>query len=408
MSDINDMTTILRIGMEGSYYLLKGSAKGTLLLIQTLGKLIRAYEQKKLKEGLVSGKELTSFQGFLKLSEGKYEILSIPTEKVELLNGMKADFQKSGITYMLLPDLNKGDGYTQVAYAFSDQKKVQAWYQGFLTRQLKGGSRSKEDLMKLTEGQVQIVNIPWDEKKTELLKEDLTKLGVNYAILPDLTVGDGYVQVMYASFDAPQVKAWYEAYRNNILKSEDKDIGTLQNMEMKDYMETGKLREQDYTETASQEIQKIIQPGKQEQQNQDFMHALERRPMGGLREEILSAQEYKAAVNAPGAMQITLNEELLAGKEEDIFLFRIPQTQGKEFIALSSEELYRTDQGKTYLAVLAKDKEYAIFNIEGKKIKSKKGAELQENFAKVKRSFPHIGNEKLFPSSKKTSLGLKH
>lgn len=195
------------------------------------------------------------------------------------------------ISYTVLPDLNVGDGQTQIAYAIADTEKVEAWYRSFCLDHLKnGGEKQYTELMNLTEGQVSIANIPWppadaciDEyayaetadqeikqklqilsdpsdvpkdffpKEGELLKEevsvatlegrlqqlkqDLDGLRINYMILPDMNAGKGYLQIAYAAADAPKLKAWYELYQKTML-SEGTSVKNIKEMSWEDYLKT--------------------------------------------------------------------------------------------------------------------------------------------------------------------------
>lgn len=207
MNDGNEVLTIIRIGMETQYYLLKGAVKSILQLIQFMKKME--------KTGLLKGKEMNNFNSFIKKTEGQFQLLNIPTEQAEELAGMRENFKKLGITYIVLPDLNPNDGMTQIAYYVPHTNKVEAWYQNFCINHLQGGEKDSIKLRNLTEGNTSIVSIPW-EGEVGKLREDLDRLKINYAVLPDLNIGDGYVQVMYANADAPNIRAWFELYQKEM------------------------------------------------------------------------------------------------------------------------------------------------------------------------------------------------
>ena len=283
MSEISDTATLIKLSSQGTYFLAKGSVKAILYLYQTI---------KKLQAANVLGKgEVEEFEKFLKATEGKYRIINIPTEKTEELNQMREDLNQMHISYTVLPDLNVGDGQTQIAYAIADTEKVEAWYRSFCLDHLKnGGEKQYTELMNLREGQVSIANIPWppadaciDEyayaetadqeikqklqilsdpsdvpkdffpKEGELLKEevsvatlegrlqqlkqDLDGLRINYMILPDMNAGKGYLQIAYAAADAPKLKAWYELYQKTML-SEGTSVKNIKEMSWEDYLKT--------------------------------------------------------------------------------------------------------------------------------------------------------------------------
>ena len=102
MNDGSEVVTIIRIGMETQYYLIKGVVKSILQLIQFMKKME--------KTGILKGKEMNNFNVFIKKTEGQFQLLNIPTEQPEELEGMRKNFEKLGITYIVLPDLNPNDG----------------------------------------------------------------------------------------------------------------------------------------------------------------------------------------------------------------------------------------------------------------------------------------------------------
>lgn len=74
------------------------------------------------------------------------------------------------------------------------------------------------------------------------MKEDLDKLHVNYTILPDLNVGDGYIQAAFAAADAPRVRAWYEACQKDLLAL-GKSVGDMKEFSFEDYLGTSPKEE---------------------------------------------------------------------------------------------------------------------------------------------------------------------
>lgn len=80
MNDGSEVVTIIRIGMETQYYLIKGVVKSILQLIQFMKKME--------KTGILKGKEMNNFNAFIKKTEGQFQLLNIPTEQPEELEGM--------------------------------------------------------------------------------------------------------------------------------------------------------------------------------------------------------------------------------------------------------------------------------------------------------------------------------
>lgn len=74
----------------------KLSAMGTILLLQYFARMVK---ERKLKET-----EFTDFQKFLRMTEGKYDIMNVPEIPEEQLS---EELNTLGIHYMILPDLEK-------------------------------------------------------------------------------------------------------------------------------------------------------------------------------------------------------------------------------------------------------------------------------------------------------------
>lgn len=108
MSEISDTTVLLQLSGQGTYYLLRGAVKGTLFLLQTYKKMH--------KEGMLANGEVQNFEKFIQATDGKYNILNIPTENPEEIAKMKEDLNRLKAAYTVLPDLNAGDGQIQIAY----------------------------------------------------------------------------------------------------------------------------------------------------------------------------------------------------------------------------------------------------------------------------------------------------
>lgn len=71
-------------------------------------------------------------------TEGAYGIFNMPFEGPEV-EKMLHDFEVLGINYTLLPDLNVGDGHTQIAVANKDQPGLDGWFQMWKEGKLASG-----------------------------------------------------------------------------------------------------------------------------------------------------------------------------------------------------------------------------------------------------------------------------
>lgn len=352
-----EMLTILRIGMETQYYLLKGSVKAVLKLMQYLGRL----KEKKI----IDGKAFDDFKTFVQKTKGDYQIFNIPTQDVFELDRLRKDMAKIGITYHVLPDLDSSDGLTQIACYSPHAEKMNTLTQNFIFNKLQGGGeKDLSDLQKLTAGDTSIVNIPWS-KGTSELKNDLDTLQINYAIMPDLNVGDGYLQVIYANQDAPKLKSWFELFRNDMLR-EGKPVEDMKPVSMEEYTATGKMTENDYEKTAPDAVKEQVAEYDKEHQNQPFEKALAAKD----KDNMIMDERYLQMKEQPGLKEISIDKESLVRGFNDtagVAIVRLPGTyntkDNREIdIALSQKDLFAARDGNTYLGFIEEGKEYRTYS----------------------------------------------
>ena len=175
---------------------LKLTTLGGVMLFQFFARMV--------KERKLSVREFTDFQSFLKATDGQYDIMNIPAVEKEQLT---EELESLGIHYMVLPDLDKEDGMMQVAVYQADRDKFGAWYERYLRNQMQGGEKALQELRNLTADHTSIVSFPLEGQEMEL-GEDFDALGINYARLPDLRVGDGSIQMVIANSDMAKVEQW--------------------------------------------------------------------------------------------------------------------------------------------------------------------------------------------------------
>lgn len=77
------------------------------------------------------------------MTEGNYTILNLPFEGNQLAEALE-DFDKLGINYACLSDLNAGDGNSQVIVPNADQDKVEAWFKIWKESRLHKGEEPGE------------------------------------------------------------------------------------------------------------------------------------------------------------------------------------------------------------------------------------------------------------------------
>lgn len=102
MSEMQDMATILSLGVQSGAWMVMGATKGAIELIKWLTKLEHA--------GVLKGGEIETLKDLLRATDGKVGLLNIPTEDSTLLQQIQEDFLGLKINYHIMPDLHTGDG----------------------------------------------------------------------------------------------------------------------------------------------------------------------------------------------------------------------------------------------------------------------------------------------------------
>ena len=281
----------------------KLSAMGTILLLQYFARMVK---ERKLKET-----EFTDFQKFLRMTEGKYDIMNVPEIPEEQLS---EELNSLGIHYMILPDLEKNDGMLQVAVYQPDRENFGSWYQRHILSCMTGGEKDIQELRNLTSGKTTIVSFPLEDEE-ELIREDFEKLGINYSRLPDLHVGDGELQVVIANADLPKVESWYKLYRDDLRKDGITDVPDMKKMSMDSYMQTGQQTEAEYIDTASPEL-KAVNAKYESKEKGEIEHQIEAAEHNTMGKE--SSTAYLRYVNDPAYIPVSIDKKTLVEKSSVI------------------------------------------------------------------------------------------
>ena len=356
----------------------KLSAMGTILLLQYFTRMVK---ERKLKET-----EFTDFQKFLRMTEGKYDIMNVPEIPEEQLS---EELNSLGIHYMILPDLEKNDGMLQVAVYQPDRENFGSWYQRHILSRMTGGEKDIQELRNLTSGKTTIVSFPLEEEE-EAIKEDFTSMGINYSQLPDLHVGDGEIQIIVANADLPKVESWYELYRDDLRKDGITDVPDMKKMSMDNYMQTGQQTEAEYIDTASPEL-KAVNAKYEGKEKGEIEHQIEAAEYNTMGKE--SSTAYLRYVNDPAYIPISIDKKTLVEKSSVInkdgldrynqFACRIPGTYGKneKQLVIPETQVFETQKG-SYIAFLNKEEPVFVFNVRTKQVDHEMRKLTGEEFAK--------------------------
>ncbi len=126
--EIQSMVQVLELTGRGVSGLMKGirlSARGVLKGADLID-LKRMQLKMKLHYASTGTHDTMLLNDLEKLTGGKYDILNIPFEDEKSLISFYDRLKKLNVSFAELPDLNLGDGYTQIAYNPQDADRVKA------------------------------------------------------------------------------------------------------------------------------------------------------------------------------------------------------------------------------------------------------------------------------------------
>lgn len=363
---------------------------GSVLLTATF--LRRMLKEKKLRPG-----QVYDFEKFVKKTEGNYEIMNIPSAVMADEKTIRDHLDVSGITYHILPDLDRNDGMLQVAIKGDDSGKFMSVYERAIKQKLQGGEHWIEDMDALTDGKYNIVSLP-TENAQEIagLKKDFNSLQINYAVLPDLKVGDGETQLLVANADIAKLKHWYTLYKNDKLANGE-ELKDLKIVENEQYYNTGKMEAEEYVGTADEEMQKANdkyegrEPGKVELMAQ--LTEVRSTDNAAFHKFDKNSEYVKVSINHEALVEKATFAQSVKANNSGYFASRIPGIWGdtEKTLVLPMEQVFVADNGQTYLAFVHKSDKPIILDSEGKKIGDEtrmSGVEIKNYYDDVKRG-PH-------------------
>ena len=298
---------------------LKLTTMGGILLLQYFA---RQTTERKLRSGTVK-----DFSEFIRLTEGKYDIMNIPAMDTGQIT---KELQDLGVRHMVLPDLNKADGMLQVAVYQPDKDKFGAWYQRHILNEMKGGEKGLCDLRNLTNGRTSILSLPLEAMEGGW-QDDFKAMGINYATLPDLRAGDGQIQIVVANSDLPQVEHWYKLMREDLAK-EGKTIEDYSTITMTEYAQTGQMTEQSYIDGADKEYKEANQKYEGKEKGE-----IEKTVQGTQTIRNETAASFESYANDPAYLPISIDHTTLVENssrhlqdfwQKGQFACRVPGTWG--------------------------------------------------------------------------------
>ena len=389
MSDSMEMNQIMAKILKGNQsfnVILSMGARGILLIAQHLYRM--------QKEKLLLGGEVESFEKYIKATGGRFDIVNVPfvTEKEDMIENFKEQLDKVGIRYHILPDLNKKDAKIQVCVFQPDAGRFAGCFKEYIQKQMIGGQMAEEKLLNFTDGHASLVSIPVEEKIGEA-ERDFKHLKINYALMPDLNVGDGHVQVLVANHDLPRMKQWYQLFRQDQMKV-GRAVPEFRTISLDEYQATAQMKAEDYVNTSGDDLKARL--GKyQEIGKCDFAQALDRieNQVGTANsyafENYLMNEKYEMLSIDHETLVEGVDKSVLPETEQEKFYCRIPGTykENEKILTIPKDQVFRMNTGgrARYLAFVKKATEPDVFDRNGQKEKTfDSGSSLMAHFDKVK------------------------
>lgn len=371
------------------------SARMTFKLISFLMRLA--------KKGLVAASLCDKFQNFMQKTGGEYSVYNIPltAEKaatMKKMNQLELELQKTnnplrkasirnelkkmekeipelaqlkelGIDFCALPKLNGSNQTIQVAIARDNEQHFKAWFMNHLTSGLNGGEKNMEGIRVFTEGNYSILNMPFEKgDDLDVMMSDFNTYGINYAILPDLNVGDGYTQVAIPNSERSLVEQWFKLWKEKAL-SEGREVKDLYSLDQNSYTQTGELTPEQYINSSEPQFQDVQKEFEAQSTPVPWNEKLAKE----------NSPEFVKLLQDNNYHKITINKEKLVDdhKLNDVtrrfenefgqFTSRIPGTWGEnqKSLVLPSNQVFSTDEDKTYIAFIDKRKDYHVVSKDG-------------------------------------------
>lgn len=407
---------------------------GTAFLITYLARMTK---EKKISMG-----EFRDVQDFVKTTDGNYTIVNIPFDKnyspwqvkeivledkkgyivqniitgekicdkkgkTAVWKGMKKAEQRMnlqnqkenlvldelkgmGIRHVVLPDLDKDDGMVQIALFNEDREKFTGWQERYLLSRMQGGEQEFRDLQNLTNGNTSLLSVPVEGEEIDKMKQDFGKLKINYAILPDLNVGDGEIQIVVANSDVPNVEFWHQMYNQDLL-DQGKEPKEMKSVTMEAYARTGEMTEEQYIDTSSEELKQAN--AKYEGREQGELEKTVKNEEKGIRS--MNHEAYDKYSKDPDYVQISVDKETLVDnskygrsseiREKGLFACRIPGTYGEseQTLAISTDRVFSYNGGRQFYIFMKRSEKPVVLSPTGEKIpeeRRKTGEELRKSY----------------------------
>lgn len=378
------------------------------------------------KKGLVATGFADGFKEFTKQTEGNFSVYNIPltadkAEKMVQLNELEIALEneknplkkrslqmeiknlqkelpeleqlnKLGINCCVLPKLNGSTQTIQIAVAKESDQMFKNWFLNHLTSSLTGGERQLEDIKVFTEGNYSIFNLPFEGEEFEAACKDFDILGMNYSVLPDLKIGDNNSQIVVPNADRSKLEMWFKMWKEKKV-GEGSEPGEMYTMEQESYLNTSTMSQYDYATQTDEKYRAANEEFEKQEKELPWTASLAKE----------NSEEFVRYESNPEYEKITINKETLVDNmaqsqkeaqqmlNEGYFISRVPGTYGEnqETLILPAECVFKTDEEKTFVAFIPKNKTTKVVAANGK-VEERSFASVYKPYDQVKRGFKMV------------------
>lgn len=201
----------------------------------------------------------------------------------------------------------------------------------------------------------------------------MNKAKIPYCPLEDLNIHDQYAELIVDAKDLPRLQSIVDRNKDEF-SMEDFKIITWEDYAM------NHITEEDLENIAREAGIDLDEEVKKAYNKSEHTPSIKE-------ENKMKNQIFRDDFAKGRAVAITLNSGKLLNERlsnDEQMTFRIPY-QKDLYVTIPKEDLVETDEGKTYLGRLYKDKEYTVLNTADKRIVKYKGMEVKARFDDVTR-----------------------
>lgn len=418
-----------------------GGTMSLVMLSTSMSVKLLTFLLRMAKKGLTSIKFADAYRDFMRKTEGDFTVYNIPLpqehaeklqENLEKVHELEAELEaaknplKKGslrkeiariekdmpeieqlkrlnIDHCVLPKLNGSDNTLQVAVSNKDAPLFKNWFLNHLSANLSGGSKTMGELEALTESNYSIFNIPFEGDSLADMFQDFDTLAINYSLLPDLKIGDGYSQVAVANADRDKIQSWFKMYQDKKMATGE-DIPEMYEMSRESYLQTSALDVEDYIANTDQKYQAA-----------DLEYAAQSKDIqqkAVIRGE--NAEDFQKLSRDSNFEKVTINKATLVDKAnkrivsnldaQGFFVSRIPKTYGEneKDLLVPKTRTFVLDDGKTYAVFLPKSEPSYVADAKSGRIEQWKFNEIKASYDRVDRNLRNVQKLKEQEYSPKT------